>query len=339
MHKKNAPAAVAAALVCLLLTGCTAPAQSGAESLSASTPASETVGTEETAQAAVTFTDALGYTVTVQSWQRVVGLYGSYAEAWTLAGGTLIGATQDAIEERGLALAEDAAVVGSIQEPNLEEILALSPDFVILSADTSEQAALHDALTQAGVPHAYFRTNSFDEYLSMLRIFCDMTGREDLYKQNGTDVGAQIDDIVQTVRTAGEPQPTVLLLRAYSSGCKAKGSDNLAGVMLKELGAANIADSDTSLLEDLSMEQIIADDPDFIFVVTMGASQQKALDWVAQNLQSSPAWAGLSAVQNGRYTVLPKELFHYKPNARWAESYRTLAALLYPDLNLEESAS
>ena len=27
-----------------------------------------------------------------------------------------------------------------------------------------------------------------------------------------------------------------------------------------------------------------------------------------------------------------KALFHYKPNARWDESYRTLAALLYPQL-------
>lgn len=30
------------------------------------------------------------------------------------------------------------------------------------------------------------------------------------------------------------------------------------------------------------MENIIADDPEDIFVVTMGASQQKALDWLAE---------------------------------------------------------
>ena len=37
-----------------------------------------------------------------RSWNRVVSLYGSFAEAWTLAGGTLTATTEDAIKERGL---------------------------------------------------------------------------------------------------------------------------------------------------------------------------------------------------------------------------------------------
>ena len=236
------------------------------------------------------------------------------------------------IKERGLDLGTDIAVIGTNQDPNTEEILAQNPDFVILNAEVSEQTALHEFLQEAGVPHAYFKTNTFDEYLAMLRTFCDMTGREDLYEQNGLAVQQQITDVLELVKNAKLPAPDVLLLRAYSSGCKAKGSDNMTGAMLKDLGAINIADADDSLLENLSMENIIADDPEDIFVVTMGASQQKALDWLAENLQANPAWSGLSAVQSGHYYLLDKALFHYKPNARWGESYRTLAALLYPQL-------
>ena len=40
-----------------------------------------------------------------------------------------------------------------------EEILAQNPDFVILNAEVSEQTALHEFLQEAGVPHAYFKTN------------------------------------------------------------------------------------------------------------------------------------------------------------------------------------
>lgn len=97
-----------------------------------------------------------------------------------------------------------------------------------------------------------------------------MTGREDLYEQNGLAVQQQISDVLELVQNAKLPAPNVLLLRAYSSGCKAKGSDNMTGAMLKDLGAINIADADDSLLENLSMENIIADDPEDIFVVTMG---------------------------------------------------------------------
>lgn len=315
-------------LCAALLAGCAASSQAAS-----AVPSVESEATVEEARGAgQTFTDDLGYSVAVQSWSCVVSLYGSYAEAWTLAGGTLAGATEDAVQERGLALGDDVAVIGSVQEPNTEALLALNPDFVILNAEVSEQTALHEFLQQADIPHAYFSNSTFEGYLSMLRIFCDMTGREELYEQNGLAVQEQIQSVLSLVAQADESAPTVLLLRAYSSGCKAKGSDNMTGAMLKDLGAVNLADEDDSLLENLSMEAILAGDPDDIFVTTMGASQQKALSWVADNLQSNPAWAGLSAVENDRYYVLDKSLFHYKPNARWGESYRILAALLYPDL-------
>ena len=64
----------------------------------------------------------------------------------------------------------------------------------------------------------------------------------------------------------------------------------------------------------------------------MGSDEEAALGYLEEHFESNPAWAGLSAVQNGRYEVLPKELFHYKPNARWGESYAYLAKILYPDL-------
>ena len=315
-HWKRILCAVCTAL---FLAGCSAqPAGANGSSAAAS---SDSGG--------ITFTDALGYDVTLTSWDRVVSLYGSFGETWTLAGGSLVGTTSDAIEERHLKLGEDVAIIGSIKEPNLEEILAVSPDFVMLSADTAKQVDLHDALVNAGIPHAYYRVDTFSEYLAMLRQFCTMTGREDLYQKNGVAVGEQIDAVLQTVQ--GQPAPTVLLIRAFSTGTKAKGDDNLAGVILRDLGADNLVTRYESLLEDVSLEEVIAADPDFIFVTTMG-SEEKAVEYLAQNFEANPAWAGLSAVKNGHYVLLPKELFHYKPNARWGESYATLAKILYPDL-------
>ena len=40
--------------------------------------------------------------------------------------------------------------------------------------------------------------------------------------------------------------------------------------MLEDLRCTNIADSDASLLEELSMESILAADPDYIFLVLQG---------------------------------------------------------------------
>ena len=279
----------------------------------------------------VRFTDALGYETVIKSWDRVVSLYGSFAETWMLAGGTLVGCTSDAVEERGLELGS-AAIVGTVKEPNLEEIIAADPDFVILAADIAGQADLHAALTQASIPHAYYRADTFEEYLSMLTQFCGMTGRQDLYEQNGLAVQKEIEQVLEAAE--GQPAPSVLLIRAYSTGAKAKGEDNLAGVILRDLGADNLVSRHESLLEDLSMEEILAADPDFIFITTMGASDDAAMAYMESTFKRNPAWAGLTAVKNGRYMLLPRELFHYKPNARWGESYAYLAKILYPDLTL-----
>ena len=124
---------LAVLLSAALLSGCAG--QGSGESASAS------VSQDTEAEQAVSFTDIMGYSVTLNSWDRVVSLYGSFGETWMLAGGTLVGTTSDAIEERGLMLGDEVAIVGSVKQPNFEEILAANPDFVILSADTAEHEA------------------------------------------------------------------------------------------------------------------------------------------------------------------------------------------------------
>lgn len=305
----------------LLLTAC-APGEGDA-----SAPTSS-AGVEQSAQGTCTFTDSLGNTVELeQPPKRVAALLGSYAETWLLAGGEVAAVTQDAYDERGLELPEDTVNLGANQQPDLEALLAAELDLVLLTPDLDGQMGLKDSLAAAGIPAAWFKVETFDDYLNMLKICTDLTGRSDLYQKNGLDIQSGIDAAIASV-PEGE-DPTVLLLRAYSSGVRAKNSDNIAGAMLKDLGAVNIADSNSGLLEDLQMESILAADPEFIFVTTMGASQEAALKSLDELLHSDPAWQTLTAVKEGRVEVLPKDLFHYKPNARWGESYQMLAELMY----------
>ena len=317
-------AALLTAALCLL-AGCSGPAPSSPAPAAPSDPAPEAPGT------AYTFTDALGSTVTVDRPQRVVSFYGAFAEMWILAGGELAGTTDDAITERKLPLGEDVAIIGSTRNPNLEMALGLDADFAILSADTTDHVQAAETLRAAGVTCAFFRVDTLEDYLAAMEVCTSITGRADLYEQNALAVQHQAQEVIQRVRPLLEEEPvTALLIRAYSTGAKAKGMDNLAGVMLHQLGVKNLVDQHPSLLEELSMEEIIAADPDYIFVTIMGSSQQKALDALAEGIQKNPAWSSLSAVQNGRYVILPGDLFHYKPNARWGESYAYLADILCP---------
>ena len=324
----------------LLLTGCTAVSTTETTSQTVSqvdspSSAPESASSQLESAGEVSITDSNGSQITLDtSAPRVVAAYGSFAEAWLLAGGELVGVTQDALEQRDLGLPEDIAVVGTVKEPNAEEIIALEPDLVLLASDITAQAEIRDVLENAGLACAFFQVDTFADYAFMMEQLCAVTGREDLYEENVTQVGQQIEE-AQANAALSSTRPNVLLIRAFSTGIKAKTDDELAGAILKDLGAHNIADDHPSMLEDLSLEEVIAADPDYIFVTTMG-DEQKALDYLNGLIQQNPAWSELSAVKEDRYVVLPKDLFHYKPNNRWGESYQYLGEILYPQLFHEE---
>ena len=278
-----------------------------------------------------TFTDAIGQEITVHNPQRVVSLMGSFSEIWILAGGadTLVGTSYDTVDNRNLGLPEDIAIVGTYQNPNIEEILALNPDLVLLSSETTRtdsHVALKDALNGADIPAAYFSVTHFEDYLNMLKICTDITGNQDAYQTNGIAVEERIAQIIADSKT--ETSPSVLLMITYSGGIRAQSSDTMTGKMLSELGCKNILDDYPSMLQDFSVEKIIETDPDYIFVIPMGNDDALAQKNLKENVESNPAWNSLTAVKNDRYILLPKDKFLYKPNAVWDESYAYLAALL-----------
>ncbi len=275
----------------------------------------------------ITFTDALGREVTVSaSPRRVVSLQGSFAETWLIAGGSLAGVTTDVYEDYNLDV-EDARIVGTVKEPNTEIIVSLNPDFVILSQDIAGHREVAELLESMHIPCAFFKQETFDDYLSMLKIFTDITGQTDNYVSYGTNLKEKIDSVIQ-LAAANEDKPEVLFVRARSQGVSAKATDHMVCTILDEFGCVNIAAKTPSLLENLSMEQIIKEDPDVILVTCMG-DENAAKEYIKKSWESNPAWSGLSAVKNNRYVFLQKDLFHFKPNSRWADSYETLYSILF----------
>lgn len=309
-------------LGCAALSGCSAPSD-------AAHPESQSQSSEQGGP--VTFTDDTGAEVTLDNPERVVACMGSFANAWELAGGTLVGASDDAF--CSYSIASDAAKVGDFSAPNLEAIIALEPDFVIMTSGSggrghdSSQVDLKQSLEESGIPVAYFNVTTFDDYLRMLRTFCDITGRDDLYEQNGQEVADKIAKIKEAA--TGKDAPSVLVMTTFSGGTRVQNSSTMTGAMLADLGVRNLADENQSLLKDFSLESVIELDPDFIFVIPMGNDDAAALKNLAEATEANPAWSTLSAVKNDHYITLDKELFLYKPNERWAESYQALFDRLY----------
>ena len=298
---------MAVLLICALLTGCAAP-----------------MGNEQAVQG-ITFTDALGRTVTVSAPQRVGICSGSLAECWLLAGGSVTAVTRDAVTERDLALGDDCVDLGSLKEPSVETILASDLDLVFLMSSLPNHVAMAETLEKTDITYAYFDVESFSDYLALMQVFTEITGRSDLYEANAVSLSARIEAAIENGKR--DDAPEVLILRTSSSRVKVLDSSFMVGGMLKAFGCVNIADGESGLLSELSLEAIVQADPDYIFISCMGdlAEGQAQLE---RSLTSNPIWNTLQAVRNGRVFYLDKELFHQKPNARWGESYEILAQLL-----------
>lgn len=278
----------------------------------------------------ISVTDDLGQQVTLARPHRTAILIGSFADVWCLSGGkdSLVAAADDTWTQFDLGLSEDVVHLGGIKTPNLEKLLASQPDLVIGSTKAAADLEIKETLDEMHIPMLCFDVSNFEDYLRMLKTCTELTGHPENYTQCGTDIATQVEAARGRVT---DKKPRVLYVRASGSSCKVKNSKgSVLGEMLADLGCENIADQEQGLLENLSMETILATDPDYIFAVLQGSDTTEAQQSLQKALLSNPAWESLSAVKEGRFFIMDQKLYNLKPNARWGEAYEKLADILYP---------
>lgn len=284
---------------------------------------------DSSAEAGWQVTDDLGRTVSGSERPlKAAALTASFAQTWLLAGGELTAAPKDAWEDLELDLDESVTDLGKYNEISQEMLFISEPDIVIASAKTNNHMELMSSLEKAGIPVLYFEVNAFEDYLKMLKVCTELTGRNDLYEKNGSEVETRVNEVIEEAQKSGI-SPKVLLLRTTGMGVKAKGSDGaVAGLILRDLGCVNIADG-SDLLEELSLEKIITEDPEYIFILQQGNDQAESEQAIKENLSGNPAWNSITAVKEDKVFWLNRYLYQFKPNNRWGEAYEGLEKILF----------
>lgn len=254
--------------------------------------------------------------------KKVVAASRSIADMWLLAGGELAGTTDDAMDLEGIT--NETKMIGTNTKINLETIAALEPDLVLLSGAIPTHKTVASTLSDMGMTCEAVNVNNFDDYALKMKDFTEMTGRDDLYQSAVTDVKTHIDAILQ--KELDTTAKTYLTIRISSSKTSAMTDEFFVCQMLNDFSLTNASVSHNSHAS-LGLEAVLDLDPDYIFIVTQG-DETKSQQLYKNAYASQKAWQGLKAVKNNHVQILPKDMFEYKPNAKWDKAYDYLYQIL-----------
>lgn len=258
------------------------------------------------------------------SYKRVVALSRSVSDMWLLAGGSLVGTTEDALDLPDMTAGVES--IGTISRPNAEKVVSLKPDVVLMTLDVPSHKKFKTELENLGIAVRTVDINSFQDYDDTMKSFTSITGRDDLYQKNVQDVRTRIDTILDGYDKTRNDGKTYLLLRISATKNTAMKKDFFGCEILDDFGLRNMAD-DNSSLDELSLEAVSAADPDYIFIIYQG-KEDEAENVLKEEFTSKDVWKKLTAVTGDRVYTLPKDLFEYKPNARWDEAYQYIDEIL-----------
>lgn len=225
--------------------------------------------------------------------------------------------------------AQNLPELGRISHIDMEKLVGLSPDFII--GETSQNKNIEALLKSNNLPYLLVNYDGISDNVSLLKFMGQIYGKED-------QAASVIADYEKRIKAAKEkaaqyPPARIAILRATGKDITAETSESICASMAAYLKMDNVITAHKELnISDktvpYSLEQLTADDPDTIFIVAMGKTEEinKKLD---EEMRSNPAWAGLSAVKRGRVFFLPYDLFLMNPGIRTPEAMEQLLQLTY----------
>ena len=289
----------------------------------------ETTEQTETAPAAepqtgVTITDMAGRTVTLdEPATRVVALSAADCEILYAvgAGDTLVGRGEYCDYPAEVL---DVPSVQSGYETNIEQILALEPQVLLMStmAQTEEQIK---ALEDAGVRVVVSDAQDIEGIYTSVSMIGALMGREAEAAQVVTEMKDALNALAEAAQ--GESGKTVYFeVSPLQYGLWAAGKGTFMNEVAELIGLKNIFD-DVDGWGEVSEEQIIERNPDYIVTITMYFGEGPTPE---EEIASRTGWENVTAVKNGAILSMQNNELS-RPTPRVADGAKLLYDFVYGD--------
>lgn len=296
----------------------------------ATTAAGTATATATTAAAVypITVTDMLGKQVTItKEPTRIVAASPSAIELLYAAGGKAIARTTTATLPAEVA---SLPSIGAAERPTYESIVAQNPDLVLADAALQAQFAPNFASALGNVPVVFVGAAKYDDLAKSLELIGKVIGQP-------TKAAAAVKVMTDAkaavaAQVAGKTGPKTLILIGAPNDPFVALTDSFVGDLAGLAGAKNIAAGQPQSgplpgYTKLSLESIVAANPDVILTITAGPPGGPSL---ADGIKNNPAYASLAAIKNNRVQDLNVEIYLQSPGPRAAKGLADLVPVLFP---------
>lgn len=255
------------------------------------------------AHAAVSVVDDAGQTVTLpQPARRVVALAPHVTELLYAAGGgdRIVGAVNysDYPPE-----ARQIPRVGDNKALDLERIAALKPDLIVLWRHGNAQKQT-DRLRALGMPIFHSEPRRLAAIADDIDKLGVLLGTESTARVNA----ARLRQRLATLRaTYGARPPVSVFYQVWQQPLMTLNGQHLFSDMLATCGGRNLFADETPLVPTVSVEAVVARDPEVLLTASMGATQS---DRPLADLSSWQTWRQMTAVARGNLFFIDGDLIN-----------------------------
>jgi ABC-type Fe3+-hydroxamate transport system substrate-binding protein len=264
--------------------------------------------------------DALGRRVRVPAAPRqVVSLAPSITETiYGLGAGATIAGITDFTDWPPEA--RDLTSVGGVVNPSVEKIIALRPDLVIATREINRKETVDD-LDRLGVSVFVVNPQGLDGTLESIRQIGAALNRTSEADQLVARLRARRAAVAARVKDL--PRPRVLLV-IYPDPVFTIGRGAFITEVIEAAGARSVTDDLPQSWPQISLEEVLRRNPDFLLLPLNGHTSLSAAD-----LQRRPGWDRLEAVRHNRVLYYDERLDHSSPRA--FDALEDLARKFHPE--------
>jgi len=217
------------------------------------------------------------------------------------------------------------AKAGDFVQPNIEQIIALAPDFVISDPLQREQFS---RLEELEIPFIALYSTSLDDVFAALDLLGRATGAEEEAFLLADEMRRKFAAIEGMIRNSSETDKKVRVYYEISAvPLMSVGSKTVIHDLIEAAGGENIFGDLEMTYPQVSAEAVLERDPEIIVFPDYHGTE----GFLSEEMMQRPGWSDVSAIKSNRLYGMDADLIS-RPGPRVAEAAEVLAGLFYPDL-------